>query len=198
MPIFWRYTCSTLKWTATKTRSKSGQCLVARPTRRTAKEKRNPKSGRSRRPLQPTSRKTRKISPILRFGLNHLVTVVEKRLFELLVLSGTQNTTITVQCVLIMPFQDRRSPTARSTPATGLLKLENGGPREHTRLRTLQALEKQPKVLPITARSPGKNYSKINGRNPLRSRGAGPALSRKQKRSLPGNQVLKSPEFPTI
>ena len=63
--------------------------------------------------------------------------------------------------VLIMPFQDRRSPTARSTPAAGLLKLENGGPREHTRLRTLQALEKTAESFTDHCQESREKYSKI-------------------------------------
>ena len=139
---------------AVEIRSKSGWTA----TRRTAKTEESPEIWA--KPAPHCSRLHEKLEELYRShgsDMIRLVTAVKNAYLSRQSLSEPKNTNIPVQLYPYIPFQHRKSPTARSTPATGLLKLGNRGPREHTRLRTLRVLEKQPKSCPITARCPGKN-----------------------------------------
>ena len=124
------------------------------PNSQERRESRN--LGEAGAPLRPAPRKTRRKYRSHGSDMTRLVTAVKNAYLSRQSLSEPKNTNIPVQLFPYIPFQHRTSPTARSTPATGLLKLGNRGPREHTRLRTLRVLEKQPKSCPITARCPGK------------------------------------------
>ena len=91
------------------------------PNSQERRESRN--LGEAGAPLRPAPRKTRRKYRSHGSDMTRLVTAVKNAYLSRQSLSEPKNTNIPVQLYPYIPCQHRKSQTARSTPATALLKL---------------------------------------------------------------------------